>query len=409
MKKVICVFVVLIMICGIFSSCGKTNKRNLTIGMLLYSDENDPYVSLHINGINKCADEMGISKKKVIIKTNVAVENCYDIITELVDDKCNIIFSVGSGFEDYMVQSATENKRIDYCVCNGTQAQNAEMPNLHSYSTKEYESRYVAGVLAGAKLNDMIEAGEISRVSARIGYVGSVKNTENTSAYSAFFLGAKSVCPDAEMQVQFSGVNHDKELERKAANALIANGNVLIAQHSYLNGAAESCEKNGKYFIGCIDSATDVAPNSFLASVNNDWYLSYKIPIECFFNGNDIPTEWSEGAFDENGFITDVNKSLFYSPESFNETILLIKDAEKKLLDGELHVFDVSSFTVNGEHINSTLRDNNSEVLDDEKIESYATPFYDKEYISEEGYFQENELDSLPMFDYAIDGIKTMN
>ncbi len=409
MKKTLAFAMLVLFLICMLASCGNANKRGLKIGMVVYSDERDSYVASHVDSISKAAHDLKISDKNLLIKRSVAVDDCYSTIGELLDEKCNLIFSVGAGFEDYMVQSATENSDVQYCVCYGTQAATAEIPNLHSYSTREFESRYIAGVLAGLKLNDMIENGEISPALARIGYVGGVKGAENISAYTAFYLGAKSVCSDVVMQVQYSGTNHDKELERVAVNALIANGNKLIAQQSYLNGAAETCEENGKYFIGCIAPATDVAENCAIASVSFDWTDSYKIPMQSMITGETIPTEWSKGISDSDGFVTEINKAAFSSDEALEKAKEETQTAAQALIDGSLHVFDTSLFTVHGEQIISTLMQNDAEKNPEKEERSVLGFSTDVEYISSEGYFAENELSSLPRFEILIDGIEVLN
>lgn len=405
MKKIISFFLALVLLCGILTSCGNINIHNLKIGMIVYSDENDPYVSSHIDALKKVACDFKINRDKVIFKTNVTPDGCYGAINELLEEKCNLIFSVGDGFEDYMVQSATENEKVQYCVCNGVQAATADMLNLHSYSTREFESRYVAGIAAGLKMNDLIEGGEITPESAVIGYVGSVKGASNTSAYSAFYLGAKSVCEEVKMKVLFSGAKQDKELERKVAGALIANGCILVAQQSFANGAAEICENNRKLFVGCISSVTDIAPEYSVTSVLFDWFETYKYPVEQIINDKKIETEWSKGAADTTGFITELNDSAFAEEDMLTKAKEELKNAENDLIDGNRHVFDISTFTVNGEKLKSTVSDSVSPPFDNDSQGTIS----DIEYITEAGYYMENELSALPKFDYQIDGIEVLN
>lgn len=405
MKKIISFFLALILLCGLLTSCGNINIHNLKIGMIVYSDENDPYVSSHIDAINKATNELKIKSERIVIEKNIGVNECYSSINKLLEEKCNLIFSVGDGFEDYMVQSATENEKVQYCVCNGVQAATADMPNLHSYSVREFESRYVAGIAAGVKMNDLIEGGEITSGSAIIGYVGSEKDAPNTSAYSAFYLGAKSVCENVRMKVLFSGAEQDKELEQKAAGALIANGCILIAQQSYANGAAEICENNRKLFVGCISSVTDIAPEYSVTSVLFDWFETYKYPVEQIINDKKIETEWSKGAADTTGFITELNDSAFTEEYMLTKAKEELENAENDLIDGNRHVFDISTFTVNGEKLKSTVSDSVSPPSDNDSQGTIS----DIEYITEAGYYMENELSALPKFDYQIDGIEVLN
>lgn len=413
MKKRLIAVLSLILALLMFASCGKgtgeLKKGNVKIGVVISADENDAYAGQHISGINKMKSDLKLKDDKLIIKKNVTEEKCFENITALVDSGCNLIFSIGDGFEDYMVQSATENPTVHYCVANGTQAATSEMENLHSYSVKEFESRYVAGVAAGLKLNDLIDNGEITPSTAKIGYVGSSSGAENTSAYSAFYLGAKSVCPDVTMEVQYAGLPNNANLERIAANALIANGNVLIAQHCYTNGSAETCQQNNVYFIGCIASATDKAPDFAVTSVKFDWSEVYAVPVNCILNHESVPSEWSAGSKTVGAFTIGLNEKAFASKDSFKAAEEKIKSVEKELTEEKLHVFDTSKFTVNGEKVTSTLASENEQNAPEEQPMAPEQFVSEVEYISDSGYFKENELSSAPKFEFKIDGINILN
>lgn len=74
------------------------------------------------------------------------------------------------------------------------------------------------------KLNQMIEDGTITAEAAKIGYVGAFPFAEVISGYTSFFLGARSVCPSATMEVRYTNSWSDMALEKETAEALIADG-----------------------------------------------------------------------------------------------------------------------------------------------------------------------------------------
>ena len=55
------------------------------------------------------------------------------------------------------------------------------------------------------KLNAMIKEGKFEAKDAKIGYVGAFPYAEVKSGYTSFFLGVRSVCKEATMEVQFTG------------------------------------------------------------------------------------------------------------------------------------------------------------------------------------------------------------
>lgn len=345
---------------------------------------------------NKAIKASEISNNKVIQKTDVTEDNCYDTAVELVKQGCNLIFASGDSFEDYIVQTATENPDVEFCFANGNQAGTSNIENYHNFAVAESESRYISGIVAGKKLNDMISNGEIPNFDIKIGFVGSTAGAENTSAYTAFYLGVKSVCPNAVMEVQYAGLNNNAELEEIAARALIANGSVLISQYSDTNGAAKVCEENNIYFLGDTESVIKVAPNFGVTSSAYDWSSCYTYVIDCIKEGKSIPTEWSKGYETSACGITEINKSAFTSEEEFENTKKAVSDAEKALKDKTLYVFDTSTFSVNGKTVTTTVSD------------ELSSEYFGVEYIGD-GHFKEYELSSNPRFMFRIDGITELN
>ena len=104
------------------------------------------------------------------------------------------------------------------------------------------------------KLNEMIADGKITADQCKIGYIGAFTYAEVISGYTSFFLGARSVCPSATMEVTFTGSWYDETAEKEGANKLIADGCVLISQHADSMGAPTACETAGVPNVSCTQS-----------------------------------------------------------------------------------------------------------------------------------------------------------
>ena len=141
-----------------------------------------------------------------------------------MDAGCNIIFADSFGHESFMIQAAKEFPDVEFCHATGTQAQSAGLPNFHNAFATIFEGRYLGGVAAGLKLNQMIEDGTITADQAKLGYIGAYPYAEVKSGYTSFFLGARSVCPSATMEVTFTNSWFSPDLEKEAAIKLINNG-----------------------------------------------------------------------------------------------------------------------------------------------------------------------------------------
>ena len=378
MKKVLSLVLVLAMVL-MFSAVASADAipaDQIKVGLILLHDENIGYDEIHLNGFMEMVKALGLTEEQYSIKYNVPeTEVCYDKAIELVDEGCDIIFADSFGHESYMLQAAAEHPEVQFCHATGYQAKGSGLTNMHNYFTAIYEARYVSGVVAGLKLNEMIDNGKITAEQAVMGYVGAYPYAEVVSGYTAFYLGARSVCPSVTMKVTYTNSWADMALEKEAADALIAQGCVLISQHADTTGAPTACQAAGIPCVGYNVSMISVAPDSALTSAAVVWGPYYTYAAKCLIDGEEIATDWCKGYVDGAVEIKELNEKVVAAgtEETVNAVI-------EKLKNGELHVFDTSTFTVDGK----TLED-----------ETYVW----------DGYYHESELASAPSFTYIVDGI----
>ncbi len=366
---------------------GKTVKA----GFICLHDENSTYDLNFINAAKEACDEAGIDYE---IKTNIPEgQECYDAAAELVDAGCNVIFADSFGHEDYMIQAAKEFTDVQFCHSTGTKAHTEGLDNYHNAFASIYEGRYLAGVAAGMKLNEMIKEGKITEDQAKIGYVGAFTYAEVISGYTSFFLGARSECPSATMDVTFTGSWYDETAEKEAANKLIDGGCVLISQHADSMGAPTACEKKKVPNVSYNGSTEKACPNTFIVSSRIDWAPYYKTVIKAVQNGDKLDADYTGTLKTKSVQLTEVNEKA-----AAEGTADKLAEVQKKLEAGDLHVFDTSAFTVDGKKLDSYKAD----VDTDEKYEK------DTEVIKD-GYFHESEFRSAPYFDLQIDGIKLLD
>ncbi len=360
-------------------------------GFICLHDENSTYDLNFINGAKEACEKLGI---EYMIKVNIPEgQECYDAAADMVDAGCNIIFADSFGHEDYMIEAAKEFKDVQFCHSTGTKAHTEGLDNYHNAFASIYEGRYLAGVAAGLKLNEMIEAGDITAEQAKIGYVGAFTYAEVISGYTSFFLGARSICPSATMEVTFTGSWYDETAEKEGATNLINDNCVLISQHADSMGAPTACENAGVPDVSYNGSTIDACPNTFIVSSRIDWAPYYEYAIKAAMAGEAIDTDWTGTLATESVRLTDVNGNAAAAG-----TDEKIAEVRKGLEDGSIHVFDTSTFTVGGKTVDSYMAD----VDTDPAYEG------DTEVIAD-GYFHESEYRSAPYFDLQIDGITLLD
>ena len=373
---------------------GEEEKTSIKAGFICLHDENSTYDLNFINGAKAACEKLGISEDNYIIKTNIPEgQECFDAAEELVDAGCGIIFADSFGHEDYMIQAAKEYPDVQFCHSTGTKAHTEGLDNYHNAFASIYEGRFLAGVAAGMKLNEMIDAGEIEAKDAKIGYVGAYTYAEVVSGYTSFFLGVRHICPSVTMDVTFTGSWYDETAEKEAATRLIDGGCVLISQHADSMGAPTACEKAGVPDVSYNGSTVDACPNTFIVSSRIDWSPYYEYAISAAANGEPIDTDWTGTLQTGSVQLTEVNEKA--AAEGTQDKIDEIK---AQIESGELHVFDTEAFTVEDKKLDSYKAD----VDTDENYEA------DTEVISD-GYFHESEYRSAPYFDLQIDGINLLD
>ena len=385
----------------------KADVSGLKVGFIFLHDENSTYDLNFINAAKQAASDLGLSDDQIVLKTNVPEgQECYDTAADLADSGCNIVFADSFGHEDFMIQAAQEYPDVQFCHSTGTKAHTEGLDNYHNAFASIYEGRYLAGVAAGLKLNQMIKDGKITEDQAKIGYVGAYTYAEVISGYTSFFLGARSECPSATMEVTFTGSWYDETAEKEAANKLISDGCALISQHADSMGAPTACETAGVPDVSYNGSTIDVGPNTYIISSRIDWAPYYEYAISCVAEGKPIDTDWTGTLSTKSVQLTELNTKV-----AADGTQQVLDDTMKKLEDGSLHVFDTSAFTVTV----SDDKNKNAKVDSDGHLTSYmadvdtdANYEGDTEAVSD-GYFHESEYRSAPYFDIQIDGIKLLD
>ena len=367
---------------------------DVKLGFIFLHDENSTYDLNFMNGAKEACAALGLTEDQYIFRTNIPEgQECYDAACELADAGCNIIFADSFGHEDYMIQAAQEFPEVQFCHATGTKAHTQGLSNYHNAFAAIYEGRYLAGVAAGMKLNEMIEAGQFTAEEAKMGYVGAFTYAEVVSGYTSFYLGAKSVCPTVTMEVTFTGSWYDETAEKEGANKLIANGCKLISQHADSMGAPTACETAGVPNVSYNGSTVAACPNTFIVSSRINWAPYYEYVVNCVKNGEAIAADWTGTIATGSVVLTDINEQAAAAG-----TADKVAEVKAGIESGELHVFDTTTFTVGGETISSYMADVDTDPA--------YTP--DTEVV-ENGFFNESAKRSAPYFDLKIDGITLLD
>ena len=384
------------------------NASDLKIGVILVGDETEGYSAAHIEGIKTAAAELGMADDQIIWKYKVEESSdCADAAEDLVGQGCQAIFSNSYGHQTYVVEVAEKYPDVTFVSMTGDFAAISGLDNFKNAFTSVYESRYVSGIVAGLKLKELTESGELTPETqpesfdadgnVKIGYVGAFSYAEVVSGYTAFFLGIQSVVENVVMDVTYTNSWFDITAEAEAANALMSSGCVVIGQHADSTGApsaVQAAQDAGKvaYSIGYNVDMLAVAPTAALTSATNVWEVYYEYAMKAVINGEKIARNWAAGYAEGAVAITALGESCAEgTAEKVEETIAALQD-------GSLKVFDVTKFTVDGETVTSTFAtDTDGDFV------------YDTDEAIIDGAYCESYYQSAPSFALRIDGITELN
>ncbi|MDD4849269.1 MAG: BMP family ABC transporter substrate-binding protein [Gemmiger sp.] len=389
------------------------DAANFKVGLISIGDETEGYSQAHIDGIKTAAATLGIPEGNIIMKKKVEESSAAaDAAEDLVGQGCGIIFANSYGHQTYLVEVAEKYPDTTFVSMTGDFAALTGLDNFKNAFTNIYESRYVSGVVAGMKLKALTEDGTLTTATQpdsfdadgniKIGYVGAYNYAEVVSGYTAFYLGVKSVMPNVVMEVMYTNSWFDIDKEGAAAEALIANGAVIIGQHADSTGAPAATEKllnSGKicYSVGYNIDMRETAPNAALTSATNNWSAYYTEALSAALKGEALPTDWAKGYADDAVGITELGTACAAG------TAEAVAAAEAGIKDGSLKVFDTATFTVDGATVTTAPIDlTYNDFSSGAPVAVY--PGETKEAIVD-GAFSESTLRSAPYFALRIDGI----
>ena len=365
---------------------------DIKVGFIFLHDENSTYDKNFIDAANAATAKLGLSASQVMFKTNIEEsDECYDAAVELAEAGCDIVFADSFGHETFLLQAAKEFPDVQFCHATGTHAYDEGLANFHNAFASIYEGRYLAGIAAGMKLKAMYgdaATGAVSDANAKIGYVGAYPYAEVKSGYTSFFLGVRSIVPNATMEVVFTNSWYDEAAEREGANRLIANGAKLISQHADSMGAPSACEQAGIPNVSYNGSTAADCPNTYIISSKINWEPYFEYIINRVSEGKAIRVDWCGTIGTGSVQLTELGAAAAPGTQEASDA------AKAQLAAGTLKVFDTSKFTVKG-----------AQLTAEQMADVHGSDYVPDSYPVVDGVYLESVYRSAPYFDIDIDGI----
>jgi basic membrane lipoprotein Med (substrate-binding protein (PBP1-ABC) superfamily) len=193
---------------------------------------------------------------------------------QFVSQGADMVFST-SNYGDFFYDVVKRAPKVAFLEADGRMTAD----NLGWYYVKHWDPTYVVGVAAG-----------LLSKSGKLGYVASFPLPSCFTSTNAFLMGARTVNPNATLQVIAINSWFDPQSAAQAGTALIDNGCDFIFgimdEASYLQVA----ERRGVWAAMWNTDIRRYGPNSYVSSIILDWKPYYVEQVRARLAGTWKPT-----------------------------------------------------------------------------------------------------------------------
>ena len=198
------------------------------------------------------------------------------VIRQMAADH-DIIFATSFGYMDNMLKVAGEFPDVKFEHATGYK----QSANMASYGLRLYQARHVQGIIAGMMTK-----------TNKICYVGAYPIPEVIREINTYYMGAKKMNPDVEIEIIWVNTWYDPVKEASAAEVMMAQGCDMVAQHTDSPAPLQAAEKAGKLGFGQASDQFNFAPKAQLTATIDNWGPYYIKKV-----GQVIDGTWKTGDY----------------------------------------------------------------------------------------------------------------
>ena len=259
-------------------------QSDLRIGFIYVGSRDDfGYNQSHAIGADSIKSMPGVTVlEEENVSENVAVERTMESMINL--DAVSLVFATSFGYYDpHVIRIAGRNQDTIFRHCGGLW-EDSDPANAGSYFGYIDEGQYLNGVVAG----------HMTR-SKRLGFIAAKPIPQVLRNINAFTLGARSVDPEIETQVLYTGDWNLPTREAEATNGLVDQGVDVVTCHvDSPMVVAEQCAGRSVYFCGYHASQASLAGEYYLTGAEWNWEVPYRQMVEAVQNG-EVPDQFLRG------------------------------------------------------------------------------------------------------------------
>jgi basic membrane protein A len=264
----------------------------LTVGFIYVGPKDDyGYNQAHHEGALAVAKLPGVKiREEEKVPETLDVQKTMESMINL--DGAKLLFPTSFGyFDPHILKIAEKYPDVTFLHCGGLYQDGKHPKNAGSYFGYIDEAEYVAGIVAGGTTK-----------TNKLGFVAAKPIPQVLRNINSYTLGAKSVNPQVELTVIFTGDWALPVKEAEAANSLIDQGaDVLTAHVDSPKVVIETAEKRGVFSTGYHASQANLAPKGYLTGAEWNWEKVYTAYIDTIKKGGK-PEHLVRGGF-SSGFV----------------------------------------------------------------------------------------------------------
>ena len=197
------------------------------------------------------------------------------VFRQMAMQGADIIFGTSFGYMENMREVAEEFPDVKFEHATGYKNNDT---NFSNYGLRLYQARHVQGVIAGMMTK-----------TNKICYVAAYPIPEVIREINTYYLGAKSVNPDVDIDIVWVMTWYDPGKEADAARALLSQGCDVIAQHTDSPAPLQTAQAEGKVGFGQASDQYRFAPKAQLTATIDNWGPYYVEKVGQVIDGTWTP------------------------------------------------------------------------------------------------------------------------
>ena len=234
-------------------------------------------------GIKRAQDELGVQADVLEPEKG----NLEETFIKALNKSPDLVICAGSGLAETVKNAAADNPDQKFVLIDDD---SVDAPKVACLTFNEEEGSFLAGVAAAT-----------ASKSEKVGFLGGEDIAVIEKFRYGYEAGVKSINPDAEVLVEYTGSFTDVDKGREKALALNSQGADVIyhASGACGRGAVSAAEEKGFWLIGVDQDQSFLSPRRVLCSmvkrVDNAAYIAVKQVAEGTFSGRNHVFTLAEG------------------------------------------------------------------------------------------------------------------